>query len=116
IGGVRVADLKRSHVLRVLEPIWQIKPVTASRTRGRMQQVLDYAAAEGYRAQADNPAAWEGNLKCPLPSPPKIHPTNHPPPRPRPARGAGVLPRLGRPTRLPRRGHALRHLDRRPLR
>ena len=79
IGGVRVADLKRSHVLRVLEPIWQIKPVTASRTRGRMQQVLDYAAAEGYRAQADNPAAWEGNLKWRLASPNKIHTTKHHP-------------------------------------
>jgi integrase len=45
-------------VLRVIEPIWQTKTATASRLRGRIESVLDWAKARGYRS-GDNPASWD---------------------------------------------------------
>ena len=43
------------------EPIWQAKPETASRFRGRIEQVLDAAKAQGHHA-GENPARWRGHL------------------------------------------------------
>jgi hypothetical protein len=48
-------------VLRVLRPIWQDKQETASRLRGRIEKVLDYAKAIGLR-DGENPARWKGHL------------------------------------------------------
>jgi integrase len=48
-------------VLRIIEPIWLTKNETASRVRGRIEKVLDFAKARGLRS-GDNPAAWKGNL------------------------------------------------------
>ena len=48
-------------VLSVLKPIWQAKPETASRFRGRIEQVLDAAKAQGHR-MGENPARWRGHL------------------------------------------------------
>jgi integrase len=48
-------------VLSVLKPIWQAKPETASRFRGRIEQVLDAAKAQGHRT-GENPARWRGHL------------------------------------------------------
>jgi hypothetical protein len=45
----------------VLEPIWKTKTETASRVRGRIVAVLDWAAAREYR-DGDNPARWKGPL------------------------------------------------------
>jgi len=67
IGGLNVADVALPHVLKILEPIWTTKTETASRLRGRIQSVLDYATARGYRT-GDNPAAWQGNLRELLPA------------------------------------------------
>jgi hypothetical protein len=50
-------------VIRVLEPIWKTKTETASRLRGRIEAVLDWAAAHDYR-DGDNPARWKGHLSC----------------------------------------------------
>lgn len=55
IGAVSVADVDVDGVRRILEPIWQDKPETASRLRGRLETVLDYAEAEKWRS-GDNPA------------------------------------------------------------
>ena len=49
-------------VMRVLEPIWRMKTETAARLRGRIEQVLDYAAAHGWRT-GENPARWRGILR-----------------------------------------------------
>lgn len=57
----RVDKITVDDVLRVLEPIWQEKNETAARLRGRIERVLDYAKARGFRS-GDNPAAWKGNL------------------------------------------------------
>ena len=48
-------------VLKAIEPIWATKPETASRVRGRIESILDWATARGYR-QGENPARWRGHL------------------------------------------------------
>jgi len=53
-------------VLAVIEPIWRTKANTAHRVRARIETVLDWAKARGYR-QGDNPARWRGHLKTLLP-------------------------------------------------
>jgi integrase len=55
----------------VLEPIWRDKPKTASRLRGRIEAVLDYASARGWRT-GDNPARWRGHLANLLPAAGKL--------------------------------------------
>ena len=67
MGGLPVAEVATEHVLRVLQPIWTAKPETASRVRGRIEAVLDYAAARGWR-QGENPARWRGHLQNLLPA------------------------------------------------
>jgi Arm DNA-binding domain len=58
-------------VLACLTPIWQTKPETASRVRGRIERVLNAAKAEGLRG-GENPAAWRGHLDATLPKPEKL--------------------------------------------
>ncbi len=53
-------------VLSVLKPLWNEKPETASRLRGRMERVLDAAKAQGLRT-GENPARWRGHLDQLLP-------------------------------------------------
>lgn len=62
IGDLPVSDINKAHVIRVLEPIWDTKHETASRLRGRLERILDYAKARGYRS-GDNPANYKGNLE-----------------------------------------------------
>jgi integrase len=57
LGNLRVAEIDRSHVLKVIEPLWHTKPETASRVRQRIEAVLDAAAARGQRS-TENPARW----------------------------------------------------------
>lgn len=61
IGGLSVGSIDRGLVLDVLRPIWTEKNETASRLRGRIEAVLNWAKVNGYR-DGDNPAAWKGNL------------------------------------------------------
>ncbi len=65
---IKVSQIKTPDVLAVLKPIWTIKYETASRLRGRIEAVLDYAKAMGWRS-GENPAIWRGNLKSLLPMP-----------------------------------------------
>ena len=55
-GKLVVSDVDRGLVLRALDPIWAIKPETASRVRGRIELILDFAEARGYRPEGSNPA------------------------------------------------------------
>ena len=57
IGKLLVRDIRTAHVIGVLEPIWTTKTETATRVRSRIELVLDYAAARGYR-EGLNPARW----------------------------------------------------------
>ena len=63
-----IDEIATDDVLRVLQPIWSKIPETASRVRGRMENVLDAAKARGYRDGMDNPARWRGHLKALLPA------------------------------------------------
>lgn len=62
IGNKPVDEIDEQMVLRVLAPIWHTKAETASRLRGRIEKVLDYATAKKHRS-GENPARWKGNLK-----------------------------------------------------
>lgn len=76
IGSLLVRDVELPQVLKVLEPIWKEKTETASRLRGRVESVLDWATARGYRI-GPNPARWKGHLDKLLPAPGKIAKTDH---------------------------------------
>jgi integrase len=62
LGSVPVQAIDTKLVKQVLDPIWITKPETASRIRGRMEVILDWCKALGYR-DGENPARWRGNLK-----------------------------------------------------
>jgi integrase len=63
-------------VLKVLEPIWTAKPETAGRVRGRVESILDWAKARGYRT-GENPARWKGHLDQLLPARSKVRKVEH---------------------------------------
>jgi integrase len=52
-----LASITRKDVLAVLQPIWDTKNVTASRTRGRLERLFSHATQNG-AFTGDNPAAW----------------------------------------------------------
>lgn len=56
-----VAAIDEDLVLKVLQPIWKEKTETASRIRGRIERILDWARGKKYRT-GDNPARWKGHL------------------------------------------------------
>lgn len=82
LGALHVGAIERQHILAVLtQPVgdttlWLAKTETASRLRGRIERVLAWAAASGYRS-SENPAAWRGHLDALLPAPGKIQKTVH---------------------------------------
>lgn len=76
MGKLAVRDVGQEHVLAALEPIWKTKNETASRLRGRIESVLDWATVRGYRS-GDNPARWKGHLDKLLPAPGKIQRVVH---------------------------------------
>jgi len=77
IGEMDVADVTTDDVLRVLSPIWPEIPETASRVRGRLEAILDYARIRGWRAGSDNPARWKGHLDHLLSRPRDLAPVVH---------------------------------------
>ena len=78
LGDLPIAAIGTGEVMRVLEPIWHDKPATASRVRGRVELVLDFAKARHWR-QGDNPARWKGHISNLLPPHAKVKPTKHHP-------------------------------------
>jgi len=75
-GSLPVQGVDVGLVLKVLEPIWTVKPETANRVRGRIESVLDWATAPGYR-QGENPARWRGHLENLLPQKSKVRSVKH---------------------------------------
>jgi len=67
IRAMPVNTIDTEAVLKVLQPIWSKLPETASRLRGRIENVLDAAKAKGYLT-IENPARWRGHLKTLLPA------------------------------------------------
>ncbi|MCU0433161.1 MAG: tyrosine-type recombinase/integrase [Bacteroidia bacterium] len=77
IGKIVVSEITLPHIIKILEPIWTTKTETASRLRGRIETVLDWAIVREYRNK-DNPARWKGYLDKVLPSPKAIaKPVHH---------------------------------------
>jgi integrase len=65
-GGLPVEAVDVGLVMKAIEPLWRETPDTASRVRGRVEAVLDWATARGYR-KGENPARWKGHLENLLP-------------------------------------------------
>jgi integrase len=77
-GSLPVQAVDVGLVMKALEPIWQTKSETASRLRGRIEAVLDWATVRGYR-KGDNPARWRGHLDKLLPARNKVQRVEHHP-------------------------------------
>jgi integrase len=75
-GFLPVQAIDVGLVMKALEPIWRTKPETASRVRGRIESVLDWATVRGYR-KGDNPARWRGHLDKLLPARAKVRTVEH---------------------------------------
>ena len=75
-GDMAISDISTAHVLAAVEPIWLTKPETASRLRGRVETILDFAKARGWRS-GENPAAWKGHLALTLPARSKVAKVKH---------------------------------------
>lgn len=75
-GAMPVAQIETSHVLEALEPIWGVKAETASRVRGRIENILDAAKVQGLRS-GENPARWRGHLDHLLAKPVKLARGHH---------------------------------------
>jgi integrase len=84
IGALPVQAIDTALVMKVLEqavgqpaaPLWTTLPETASRLRGRIESVLDWAKVRGFRA-GDNPARWRGHLDKLLPAKSKVRKVEH---------------------------------------
>lgn len=76
IGHLPVADVDTTLIMKILEPIWKSKTVTATRVRARIENVLDWARVAEYRT-GENPARWKGHLDVMLAAPSKVSKTNH---------------------------------------
>lgn len=78
VGELPVAAVDTGAVVRIIEPLWGEKTETASRVRGRIEAVLDYAAARGWRDRDTlNPATWRGHLDKLLPKRSKVRRVKH---------------------------------------
>ncbi len=78
IGKLPIDKVELPHVMRVLEPIWRQRTETATRVRGRIESILDWATVRGFR-KGDNPARWRGHLDHLLPMPAKVTKVVHHP-------------------------------------
>lgn len=76
MGTVLVGEVTQAHVMAALLPIWKTKTQTATRLRGRIEQVLAWATAAGFR-QGENCARWTGLLDQLLPAPSKVAKVQH---------------------------------------
>ncbi|WP_106640868.1 tyrosine-type recombinase/integrase [Allosphingosinicella vermicomposti] len=76
IGKMSLGDIELPHILKILEPIWESKTETATRLRGRIEQVLDWGTVRGFR-DGLNPARWRGHLDKLLAKPKKLAKVKH---------------------------------------
>ncbi len=76
VGDVSMQAIDTALIMKVIEPIWAEKPETASRLRGRIESILNWATVRGYR-EGENPARWRGHLDKLLPSRAKVRKTQH---------------------------------------
>lgn len=81
LGDMPVDAIQTEHVLAVLQPVWLTKTETAKRVQGRIENILDFAAAHKWRA-GENPARWRGHLDKLLARPTKVKTVEHHPAMP----------------------------------
>jgi integrase len=74
-GRMPVAAIDSAAVMSCIGPLWAAQPDLAARLRGRIERVLDWARAAGFR-DGENPARW-GHLKYLLPAHRRVHKTRH---------------------------------------
>jgi hypothetical protein len=78
IGELPVGGVDTGAVVKIIEPLWREKTETAARLRGRIESILDYAKARGWR-EGENPARWRGHLSNLLPGRSKVQRVAHHP-------------------------------------
>jgi integrase len=78
LGELSAAAVDTGLVMKVIEPLWKTRTETASRVRGRVEAVLDWAKVRGYRSD-ENPARWRGHLDHLLPKRSKVRRVQHHP-------------------------------------
>lgn len=76
LGDAPVDQINRDDVLAMLQPIWGEKAATAAKVRGRLETILNFCKAKGWR-DGENPAAWRGNLELFLPPRTISHAVQH---------------------------------------
>lgn len=81
IGETPVDEIGTDEILKILTPVWTSKTDTAKRIQGRIENILDFAAARKYR-DASNPARWRGHLDKLLPKPSRVRTITHHPAMP----------------------------------
>ena len=90
VGHLPVQAVDVGLVMGILEPIWTEKPETASRVRGRVEVILDWAKARGH-FEGENPARWRGHLDKLLPAKTKVRKVKHHAALPYPDTGAFMV-------------------------
>jgi integrase len=75
-GKLPVQVIDTGLVCKVLEQIWTTKPETATRVRGRIESILDWAKVREFR-RGENPARWRGHLAQVLPPRSKVRKVKH---------------------------------------
>ena len=78
LGAKHVRDITVGDVLAVIEKDWSRINDSMNKVRNRIQLILAWAAARGYRPK-DNPATWRGNLDAALPKPSTVNNRTHHP-------------------------------------
>jgi integrase len=71
-----IRDIDTEAIRSVLKPIWSTRTATASRVRGRLERIIDYATTQGWRS-GENPARWRGHMSNLLPSPHRVSTPQH---------------------------------------
>lgn len=87
MADLPVQSIDIGMVHKVLEPIWSSKTETASRVRGRIESILDWATVREFRT-GDNPARWKGHLESLFPARSKVQKVKHHPALPYTQMGA----------------------------
>jgi hypothetical protein len=110
IGKLPIAEIDKPLVARVLEQefrvdpnkapttFWLARPKTAHWVTNRIQKIIDFAKARGYR-DGENPARWKAHLALTLPhAPASVQPVEHHPAMPY-VDVAALVQKLGRQNR-----------------
>lgn len=76
-GEKHVKNIDTEDVVSAIRGEWSTKNETMVRIRNRIELVLSWAAAQGYRPKGFNPAQWRGHLDQVLPKPSKVNKRQH---------------------------------------